>query len=239
MKIEIRLSRTSVFLYQLQFYFLYFERENQHNLLNEIFYVWKVVIDLSARSMCSFYYIIQRLHCILCFLIWLCFLFMGLYIYIFGFVLLLFCYILRWFGLALFSFHNVLLSFVYELFSFFLGSFSVFFLFDYGLICVRSDNSVTCPSRYVLYLRDLCTCSFNVLFLCVLRIHLFYVLFLCAFLMFSLYSLFASALFMRSFYMLFLCAPFMRYFSCPFFMHSLCSPFMCPLFMLYFNVLFQ
>ena len=120
---EKRLSRRSVFLYQLQFYLFYFERQNLHNLLNEIFYVWKVAIALSTRSMRSFCYIMQRLHCILCFLIWLGFLFMGLYIYIFGFVLLLFDYILRWFGLALFLFHNVLLSFGYELFSFCFGFF--------------------------------------------------------------------------------------------------------------------
>ena len=121
------------------------------------------------------------------------------------------------------SFHSVL------------GSFNVFFLIDYGLIFVRSGNSVMHSSHYVLNLRAHCICSFNVLFWCVLGIRLFYVLFLCAF--FDVLFVFAFCI--CSFYALFLCAPFMRYFSCPLFMHSLYSLFMCPVFMCYFNVLFQ
>ena len=71
-------------------------------------------------------------------------------------------------------------NFVMSSFHSALGSFNVFFLFDYGLIFVRSENSVMHSSHYVLYLRALCICYLNVLFLCVLRIGLFYVLFLCA-----------------------------------------------------------
>ena len=121
------------------------------------------------------------------------------------------------------SFHSVL------------GSFNVFFLIDYGLIFVRSGNSVMHSSHYVLNLRAHCICSFNVLFWCVLGIRLFYVLFLCAFLMFSLYSLFAFALFMRSFYVLHLCAIFHALFLCTLCIRFLCALFSCAILMCFFN----
>ena len=208
------------FLCQLQFYYRYFEPQNHHNLLNEIFYVWKVVTALSVRSMRPFHYIMQCPHCILCFLVWLCVLFMGLYIYIFGFVLLLFRYIFRWFGFALFLFHNVLISFVAELFSFGNGFFEwiLFIWLCAQLIWFSTLTILLCAllimcSLYGLYLCAFCMCSFNVLFSCVLCICLFYALFFCG--------------------------PLMRSFSCPLFVHSVYPSFLCSLFMCYFSVLFQ
>lgn len=130
------------------------------------------------------YHAVSSFHFVLHF-IWLCFLFMGLYIYIFCFVLWLFGNILRWFGLALFSFHNVRLSFGYELFSFCFGFFEcVLFIWLWAHFCA---------------LWKFCYALFSLRVLCMRTI---YALFVYAFLMRYFYAFLVFAFFMRSFYVL-------------------------------------
>ena len=113
---------------QCQFCFLYFEHQNEYNLLNEIFYLWKAVTLLYVKSIRCFLYVMQWSHCVLSFLTGLYVLFMGYTYTSFGFVLLPFGYTVRRFSFVLCWFHNVLLLCDNKLFLF--GYW--LFIFAYG-----------------------------------------------------------------------------------------------------------